>query len=84
MIFGGRLIRGPTILDVFLINSWGGRLIRGSAYTRVRTVFLNKLVYENWRSLASLLAPWEFKIMIILIRNMDCMTDANTTVFQSL
>ena len=35
MLFEGRLIRGPTILDVFLINSWGGRLIRGSAYTRV-------------------------------------------------
>jgi len=27
----GRLIRGSNILDVFLINSWSGRL----AYTRV-------------------------------------------------
>ncbi len=42
----GRLIRGSMILEDFLINSWGpgagarggGRLIRGSAYTRVYTV----------------------------------------------
>jgi len=38
LLYEGRLILGSTILDIFLINSWGGRLIRGSAYSRVRAV----------------------------------------------
>ncbi len=43
----GRLICGSNILDVFLINSWGGRLIRGSAYTRVYTVNVMLSVCRN-------------------------------------
>ncbi len=43
-IFKGRLIWGSVILDAFLINSLGGRLIRGSAYMRVYTVYLFSLV----------------------------------------
>jgi len=34
----GRFIPVSNILDIFFINSWGGRLIRGSSYARVYTV----------------------------------------------
>jgi len=36
----GRLILVSTILDIFYIKVGGGRFIRGSTYTRLRTVSL--------------------------------------------